>query len=104
MVSAGVVLLASAAVTAFNGMWALSGMDAFAGAWNRRLQPSAAATPAAAPTQDELFTSLNVLVGHHLSRMIVWSLAVPGLTGATLLVGSFVARPAFRRSTAEPTP
>lgn len=85
----GVILLASAAITAFNGMWAVEGMDGFADEWQHRLQSAPAA-----PSRDELFESLNGFVGHRLSRMIVWSLAVQGIAGLGLLVGSLRARPA----------
>jgi hypothetical protein len=105
--SAGIVLVVSAVITVLNGMWALGGMDAFANEWSRRLQASAdaARTPdrpgASAPTEAEIFGSLNGFVGHRLSRMLVWSLAAQGTVGIGLIVGAARPRPASGRGLTE---
>ncbi len=95
--ASGVVLLASAANTALNGMWAVSGMDAFADEWQRRLE--SAPSP---PSRDEIFGSLNAFVGGRLARVLIWSLAVQGLAGAALLLAAVRMKPAPR--SAEPAP
>ncbi len=95
--ASGVVLLASVANTALNGMWAVSAMDAFADTWERKLQASPPP-----PSRDEIFDSLNGLVGRRLSRVLIWSLAVQGLAGVALLVAAVRMKPSSGRP--EPSP
>lgn len=102
-------MIASAAIVALNGMWAVEGMDAFSRDWSVRLReshqvlaaPSGNTAPAASPTESEIFDSLNGHIGHRLSRLIVWSLGVQGLAGITLLFTSYRMRTTGARPDAD---
>jgi hypothetical protein len=104
LTATGAVLLVSAANTAFHGKWAVSGMDEFAGSLHRRLQTDEDAAAKAqgrdtraAPSESELFNSLNNSVGHHLGRVILSSLAVQAVAGVGLVVAGFMMRPTAGR-------
>lgn len=101
LAAAGVLLISSAAIVAFNGMRAVSVMDAFASEWAGRLRVSSQGAAAAPPTEPEIFESLNGHIGHRLSRLIVWSLAVQGLAGIVLLVTSYKMRTTPARAEAD---